>query len=93
MSEAKVRFLQGDREGLGFSLMMSVRNLAIFGSDWAGSTALDKYHFLFSTLVIANTLTTLCTVPLVLVLPKILIRHKDTEAPIEPVMPKSMPQI
>ncbi len=36
-------------EGLGFSLMMSVRNLALFGSDIFGSWLLDKYHIYFSS--------------------------------------------
>jgi hypothetical protein len=93
LMDLAVRATPKGSEGLGFSLMMSVRNLAVFGSDWLGSAALDHYHLQFNTLVIANTLTTFVTVPLVLALPKILVRHKDAEAPAEPAMPKSMPQM
>jgi hypothetical protein len=75
-------------EGMGFSLMMSVRNLAIYGTDWFGSTLLDKYHFYFNSLVIANAATTIMTVPLVFLLPRLIVGRKDAEvyneAPAQP---------
>jgi hypothetical protein len=67
-------------EGLGFSLMMSVRNFTLFGSDWAGSKLLEVYHLQFNTLVLANTATSLIVIPLVLVLPAIVIMTRDARA-------------
>lgn len=66
-------------EGMGFSLMMSVRNIALFGTDYFGSYLLDKYHLKFSELVLANSLTTFITVPLVFLLPQVLTRLRDAE--------------
>jgi hypothetical protein len=66
-------------EGLGFSLMMSVRNLALSGTDWFGSKLLDTYHFSFNSLMIANSVTTLITVPLVFLLPRLIVSGKDAE--------------
>ena len=43
-----VRATPAGSEGLGFSLMMSVRNFALFGTDWLGSTLIDAYHFKFN---------------------------------------------
>ena len=79
-------------EGLGFSLMMSVRNLALFGTDWLGSAMIDKYHVPFNTLVLANCATTLVTVPLVLLLPRLLVQAKDDEPPEEVAVPAAMIQ-
>jgi predicted MFS family arabinose efflux permease len=81
MMDLAVRATPKGSEGLGFSLMMSVRNLSLFGSDWAGSKMLDVYHFQFNTLVLANAAITFIAVPLVLLLPKMIISAKDAEAP------------
>ena len=54
MMDLAVRATPSGSEGLGFSLMMSVRNFTLFGSDWIGSKLLDAYHLHFNTLVIAN---------------------------------------
>src|SRR6202043_743917 len=77
LMDLAVRATPAGSEGLGFSLMMSVRNLALFGTDWFGSKLLDDYGFQFSTLVITNSLTTFLTVPLVFWLPKALISKTD----------------
>jgi hypothetical protein len=74
------RALDTRRErGLGFSIMVSVRNLALFGTDWFGSNLLDQYHLSFNSLVIANSATTLIAVPLVLLLPRLIVIRKDAE--------------
>jgi hypothetical protein len=39
-----VRSTPAGSEGLGFSILVSVRNLALFGTDWFGSNLLDQYH-------------------------------------------------
>ena len=79
LMDLAVRATPAGSEGLGFSLMMSVRNLALFGTDWFGSKLLDQYHLSFNSLVIANSATTLITVPLVFLLPLVIVSHKDAE--------------
>ena len=75
-----VRATPRGSEGLGFSLMMSVRNFTLFGSDWVGSKLLETYHLHFSTLVLANAATSFLAVPLVLLLPRIIVMTKDAQA-------------
>jgi predicted MFS family arabinose efflux permease len=79
LMDLAVRSTPAGSEGLGFSLMVSVRNLALFGTDWFGSMLLDRYHFSFNSLVIANSATTLVAVPLVLLLPRLIVARKDAE--------------
>jgi BT1 family len=79
LMDLAVRATPAGSEGLGFSLMVSVRNLALFGTDWFGSHMLDEYHFSFDSLVLANSLTTLIAVPLVFLLPRLLVLRKDAE--------------
>jgi predicted MFS family arabinose efflux permease len=74
-----VRATPAGSEGVGFSLMVSVRNLALFGTDWFGSMLMDRYHYEFSTLVIANSATTLVAVPLVFLLRQSMVGHRDAE--------------
>ena len=50
LMDLAVRSTPAGSEGLGFSLMVSVRNLALFGTDWFGSKLLDQYHFSFNSL-------------------------------------------
>jgi len=83
-----VRATPAGSEGLGFSLMMSVRNLSLFGSDWVGSKLLDAYHLHFSTLVIANASVSLLAVPLIFLLPAFMVDTKDAEiSPRGPAQP------
>ena len=79
LMDLAVRATPAGSEGLGFSLMVSVRNLALFGTDWFGSHLLDEYHFSFDSLVLANSLTTLIAVPLVFLLPRLLVSRKEAE--------------
>lgn len=87
-----VRATPAGSEGLGYSLMLSVRNVALLGTDWLGSLLLDHYHFKFDTLVVANSVTTAITVPLVLILPAILVRGRDTTPPGDTPAPRIAPQ-
>jgi len=66
-------------EGLGFGLMISVRNLAIYGTDWMGSALIENYHLPFNWLVLLNSGTTLLAVPLVFLLPRALVNKRDAE--------------
>jgi len=79
MMDLAVRSTPSGSEGLGFSLMMSVRNLTLFGSDWFGSKLLDAYHLQFNTLVISNGVITFIAVPLVLLLPAVIVRTRDAK--------------
>jgi predicted MFS family arabinose efflux permease len=85
MMDLAVRATPSGSEGLGFSLMMSVRNFTLFGSDWFGSKLLETYHIPFNTLVIANSVTSALVIPLVLILPAIIIQTKDAQASNAPV--------
>jgi hypothetical protein len=66
--------------GLGFSLMVSVRNLALFGTDWFGSKLPGDYQISFDAPVVANSVTTAVAVPLVLLLPRVIVGGKDGSA-------------
>ncbi len=74
-------------EALGFSLMMSVRNLSLFGSNWAGSKVMDIYHLHLSTMATANALISLIAVPFVFVLPGFFVDRKDSSAEAEAIHP------
>jgi hypothetical protein len=77
LMDLAVRATPAGSEGLGFSLMVSVRNLALLGTDWFGSKLLDAYHVSFDALVIASSVTTAAAVPLVFLLPRIIVGRKD----------------
>lgn len=79
-------------EGLGYALMMSVRNFAIYGTDMFGSALMDKYHLSFNKLIFSNAATTAITIPLVLLLPLSLVRTKDSDTPEDLGMPRNVVQ-
>ena len=79
MMHLAVRATPAGSEGLGFSIMISVRNLSLFGSDWIGSKALEAYHLHYSTLVITNGLVSLIAVPLIFLLPAFMVDVKDAD--------------
>ena len=81
MMDLAVRATPFGNEALGFSLMMSVRNFCLFGSDWFGSKLLDAYHLQFNTLVIANAVMSALIIPLVFVLPAIIVSQRDAREP------------
>ncbi len=88
LMDLAVRATPAGSEGLGYSLMISVRNLALFGTDWLGSALLDHYHVSFDWLVVANAATTFLTVPLVLLLPAVLTRGRDEEPFVKDAAPR-----
>jgi MFS family permease len=63
-------------EGLGYSLMLSVRNVALFGADVVGSYLVD-HKWPFSSLVYLNAGTTVIVLLLLPFLPAALMRSKD----------------
>lgn len=95
MMHLAVRATPSGSEGLGFSIMISVRNLSLFGSDWVGSKLLEAYHLHFSTLVIANGVFSLIAVPLIFLLPAFMVDIKDSQpTPAAPVhgLAEALPQ-
>jgi hypothetical protein len=79
LMDLAIRATPAGSEGLGFALMMSVRNLALFGTDWIGSKLLVLHLLSFHWLVLANSATTAATVPLVFLLPRAIVGRKDAE--------------
>jgi predicted MFS family arabinose efflux permease len=63
-------------EGLGYSLILSFRNAALFGADIVGSYLAD-HRWAFSQLVLLNAGTTAVVLILVPLLPGALMRSKD----------------
>ena len=63
-------------EGLGYSLILSFRNAALFGADIVGSYLAD-HRWAFSQLVLLNAGTTVVVLILVPLLPGALMRSKD----------------
>ena len=78
MMHLAVRATPAGSEAFGFSLMMAVRNIALFGSDWFGAHLLDQYHVSFNSLVIANAAISILAVPMVLLLPAVMVNVRDT---------------
>lgn len=74
-------------EALGFSLMVSVRNLSLFGADWLGAKAMETYHLHFSTMAIANGAVSMIALPFVFLLPGLIVDRKDTRAEAEAIPP------
>lgn len=70
-------------EGMGYALMMSARNIALFGADWVGSKLLEK-HLAWDALVWLNAGTTLVCLLLVPFLPSVLMRKREGEDMSEP---------
>jgi hypothetical protein len=91
LMDLAIRATPAGSEGLGYSIMMSVRNLALFGTDWIGSKMMDAFHVQFNSLVLSNAATTLITVPLVLLLPRMIVGHRDAELYEEPAAPVKAP--
>jgi predicted MFS family arabinose efflux permease len=79
LMDLAIRATPSGSEGLGFSLMLSVRNLALYGTDWFGSKLIESYHTPFNSLVLSNAATTLLAVPLALLLPRVLVGKRDAE--------------
>jgi MFS family permease len=63
-------------EGLGYSLMLSIRNVALFGADIVGSHLAD-HKWPFASLVYLNAGTTAIVLILLPFLPTALMRSKD----------------
>jgi predicted MFS family arabinose efflux permease len=67
-------------EGLGYSLMLSFRNMALFGADYLGSLLSGAYKLPWSTMVIVNGTTTGVVILMLPFIPKAVLRSKDRES-------------
>jgi hypothetical protein len=79
-------------EGLAFALLMSVRNFTLFGADIMGAHLMDRYHFTWNTMVIANAVTSAIAIPCAFLLPRIVTRSRDAEPLPEPAAPRTSPE-
>jgi predicted MFS family arabinose efflux permease len=80
LTDLYLRATPAGSEALGFSLMVSVRNLSLFGADWLGAKAMETYHLQFSTMAIANGVVSLIALPFVFLLPGLIVDHRDKPA-------------
>lgn len=80
MMHLAVRATPKGCEALGFSLMMSVRNLAISANDILGSWLIDSRHWDFNRLVLVNAGTTALVLVLIPLLPRILMDRREGDA-------------
>jgi len=80
LSDLYMRSAPRGSEALGFSLMVSVRNLSLFGADWLGANLMETYHLEFSTMAIANGAISLIALPFVFLLSGRIVDHTDSAA-------------
>ena len=66
-------------EGLGFALMMAVRNFCLFYSDKFGANLAADHHLSWQTMVMINTLFTLCALIFVPLIPASIMARRDGE--------------
>ena len=71
-------------EGLGYSLILSFRNIALLGADFLGSYFHDTMHVPFNVMVMINGGTSLFVLILLPLLPATIMRSKDKAIPSEP---------
>lgn len=68
-------------EGLGYSLLLSARNVALFGADLLGSWLHDTYKLGWSTMVFLNAGSTAIVLILMPFMPTLLMGSKDGTKP------------
>ena len=64
-------------EGMGYSLMMSARNISIFGADKLGAYFSDTYHVSWNTMVIVNAATTAIVLIILPFMPRGIMSGRD----------------
>jgi MFS family permease len=79
LMDLAIRVTPAGSEGLGFSLMMSARNLPLFAADVIGSNLLDRLHWTFNEVALCNAAVGLVSAPLLLLLPARFVRARDAE--------------
>lgn len=71
-------------EGLGYGLILSIRNLAVFGADYLGTKLSKAYHVPFDTMVLLNGGTTLLVLIIIPFLPRAIMATRDKIVASEP---------
>jgi MFS family permease len=79
MVDLAVRATPRGSEGMGYALLLSVSNVVRLGSDWMGSTLLDRFHLSIDWLILGNLVTIGLTIGLAFLLPAHLVRFRDGE--------------
>ena len=87
LSDLYMRSAPKGSEALGFALMVSVRNLSLFGADWLGSSAMETYHLQFSTMAIANGVISMIALPFVFLLSGRIVDRMDSPAEARAIPP------
>ncbi|HEY3783095.1 MAG TPA: MFS transporter [Fimbriimonadaceae bacterium] len=64
-------------EGLGYSLMLSFRNMALYGADFLGAKLSDEYHWTWKSMVILNGGTTAVVIILLPFISKAILSTRD----------------
>ena len=67
-------------EGLGYSLILSVRNVSLFGADNLGAYASDRWHMSWNSMVVINAATTAVVLIMLPFMPAAIMRGKDKAA-------------
>jgi MFS family permease len=67
-------------EGLAYSLMMSARNVSLYGADKLGAVCSDKYHVSWNTMVIINAATTAIVLIILPFMPRRIMQSRDRPA-------------
>ncbi len=81
LTDLYMRATPGGSEGLGFSLMVSVRNLSLFWSRLGRCKRCWRlFHLSFATMAISNGLISLIAVPFLFLLPGFIVDRKDARA-------------
>lgn len=68
-------------EGMGYSLILSVRNVSVFGADKLGAWVSDTYHVSWDTMVILNAATTAVVLIILPFMPRAIMRGRDQAVP------------
>lgn len=79
-------------EGLAYSLLLSARNLALFGADWLGAQASDTYKIPFNTMVWINAGTTAIVLIILPFMPKAIMSSKDARPTPQEIAEEATPE-
>lgn len=70
-------------EGMGYSLILSVRNISYFGADKLGASLSDTHHMSWNTMVIINAATTAVVLLVLPFMPRAIMHNRDKQVPNE----------
>lgn len=79
-------------EGMGYSLMMSMRNVSVYGADKLGAYFSDTHHVSWNTMVIINAATTAVVLIVLPFMPRGIMSGRDRQIPFAKEHPRVIPQ-